>query len=129
MIIWDCLVELMWSIMQARVVDLPLPAGPVINTIPFFKSERLCRVLIISGEKFKSSAFGISKLITRITAEREPLCLYALIRKRAMPLIAKEKSSSPLVLSFSIFLFPASSYICSIIAAVSEGIILSSLSE
>ena len=37
--IWREVVLLMWSTMDARVVDLPLPVGPVTKTSPLGISE------------------------------------------------------------------------------------------
>ena len=99
----DWRVVLIWSIIHARVVDLPEPAGPVTSTRPFLYSENS---IILSGIN-KSSGFGMLKLITRITADKEPRCLYALILNLATPANANEKSSSPHFLKRSILRFPA----------------------
>ena len=88
---WTFLVRLMRSMIQARVVDFPLPAGPVTNTSPlerFESSMMLSGICRVSGE-------GRSKRTTRITAAREPLCFMTLARKRESPLRENEKSSSP----------------------------------
>ncbi|MNT24696.1 hypothetical protein D3C72_1601850 [compost metagenome] len=83
-------VELMWSIIAARVVDLPEPVGPVTSTMP--------RGLWVSswmiGGMFMSSSLGALELIVRRTAAKAPLLLNAFTRKRPRPTTPYEQSSS-----------------------------------
>ena len=80
------------SIMQASVVDLPEPAGPVTSTSPLALSPSSSTV---SGMPSLSGS-GRLKATTRTTAASEPRCRYTLTRKRETPGSEKEKSSSPL---------------------------------
>ena len=67
---WASRVRLIRSIMQAWVVDLPLPAVPVTRTMPWVSSLRAATSL---GMR-KDSQVGMSKSTTRTTAAREPRC-------------------------------------------------------
>ena len=62
---------LMASMMQASVVDLPLPAGPVTRTRPF---DRLPSRITCSGMP-SARGSGSSNVMTRITAAMEPRCI------------------------------------------------------
>ena len=73
--------ELIWSIIAARVVDLPEPVVPVTRITP--RSSEASS-LITSGSS-SSSAVLIWKGITRQTIETEPRWRKALTRKRATP--------------------------------------------
>ena len=84
----------MRSMMQASVVDLPEPAGPVTSTMPRGISARR---RTLSG-MFISTGSGRPKGITRMTAPSEPRWRKMLARKRPTPGTAKEKSSSWLML-------------------------------
>ena len=88
---WASRVVLTASTRQARVVVLPLPAGPVKRTRPWGASAK---AITLSGmpRAFRS---GRTKDTTRMTRPREPRCRRALTRKRLRPGTAKEKSSSP----------------------------------
>lgn len=61
---------------QARVVDLPLPAGPVTRTIPLF----VWASSMTESGILRSLGFGSVNEITRMTAEYEPRCLNVLTR-------------------------------------------------
>ena len=65
---WHSLVWLMRSMMQAWVVDLPLPAVPVTSTMPCWTWDRAITPSGIS----RSFQLGMSKATTRITAAMEP---------------------------------------------------------
>ena len=80
--IWASRVRLIRSMMQAWVVDLPLPAVPV------------TRIMSWAGMP-RDSQLGMSKATTRTTAAREPRWRYVFTRNRARPGTEKEKSSSP----------------------------------
>ena len=54
--------------MQAWVVDLPLPAVPVTSTMPCWTSARS----ITPSGMDRSRQWGMSKATTRITAAMEP---------------------------------------------------------
>ncbi len=86
------------SINEARVVDLPLPVGPVTRTRPLDNSHKLC----ISLGSPSCSNFGMVKGTALKAADNVPLCFIMLPRKRAIPLKAYEKSNSSSLLSFSI---------------------------
>jgi hypothetical protein len=73
--------ELMWSIIAARVVDLPEPVVPVIRISPRSSSA----ISGITGGSISSSEVLIWKGIARQTSETEPRCTNALTRKRATP--------------------------------------------
>ena len=66
------------SIIEASVVDLPLPVVPVIRTIP--RSSK-AKVRITSGRPSVSNS-GISKGMKRIAMETAPRCLKALTLNR-----------------------------------------------
>ena len=87
---WPERSRLMRSMMQASVVDLPEPAGPVTSTRPF------CRPAVrrTASGMLKSLGSGRPNGITRMTADSEPRWRNTLARKRPMPGSAKEKSSS-----------------------------------
>ncbi len=79
------------SIMAARVVDLPLPVGPVTRTRP---SGFLARWARISGRP-SSLKVGMRVLSRRMTRAVLFLCLKAFTLTLALPGSEKEKSSSP----------------------------------
>ena len=58
------------STTQARVVDLPPPAGPVTSTMP----RVMLAIFMTSSGMSTSRQSGMPKLTIRITAAREPLC-------------------------------------------------------
>ena len=58
-------------IIQASVVDFPLPAGPVIKTRPL---DNLEKSIICWGIPI-SSGCGKSKVMILTTADKAPLCL------------------------------------------------------
>ena len=99
---WAFLVWLIRSMMQARVVDFPLPAAPVTNTMPFFMEAMFKTVSGI----WMSAGFGRSKRTIRMTAAREPLCFITLARNRESPTMEKEKSSSPSVIPLDMSRLP-----------------------
>ena len=68
-------------IMEASVVDLPLPVVPVTRIMP--RSSR-ASVPMTSG-KPRSSNLGTPNGMQRMTIETEPRCLNALTRKRPTP--------------------------------------------
>ena len=65
---WQLRVWLMRLMMQAWVVDLPLPAVPVTSTMPWVT---LARSITCSG-MWSFCQSGISKDTTRTTAAMEP---------------------------------------------------------
>ena len=83
-------VWLILSIIAAKVVDLPLPVGPVTSTRP---RGRETRAAAAGGRPIWSSD-GADSGMTRKTAPTEPFCMNRLPRKRASPSTPKEKSSS-----------------------------------
>ena len=87
---WPSRRWLIRSIMQASVVDLPLPAGPVTSTSPFIRSAAASTVSGIDS----ASGSGKPKRITRSTTASEPRWCSTLARKRPISRMAKEKSSS-----------------------------------
>ena len=58
--------------MQASVVLLPLPAGPVTSTMPFRQED--ARSITIGG-MCSASGFGRPKVTTRQVAASVPRCL------------------------------------------------------
>ena len=68
--IWASRVRFTASTTQARVVDLPPPAGPVTRTMP----RVMLAIFMISSGMSISFQLGMPKLTIRITADREPLC-------------------------------------------------------
>ena len=83
------------SMMQASVVDLPAPAGPVTSTRPFCRRARRST----SSGMWKSAGFGSPNGMTRMTAPNDPRWRNTFARKRPTPAMANEKSSSWLPLS------------------------------
>jgi hypothetical protein len=77
--------------MAARVVDFPLPVGPVTTTNPLGLSANVSRIL---GNP-KSLRFGTSNGMTRMAAPKAPRCLYAFTLKRPIPESPMEKSTCP----------------------------------
>ena len=71
----------MWSIIAARVVDLPEPVVPVIRISPRSSSA----MSVITDGSSSSSAVLIWKGMARQTSETEPRCTNAFTRKRATP--------------------------------------------
>ncbi len=87
---WPLRVRLMVSTMAASVVDLPLPVGPVTRTRP-------CVRLISSrhtGGRPSSSKEWIWYGIWRMAMLVTPRCMKTLARKRLIPWMPNEKSSS-----------------------------------
>ena len=68
---WQARVRLMWSIMAARVVDLPEPVGPVTSTRP----ERRSESRRMDGGQFRSSSVRTLLGMVRKTAA-SPVDLY-----------------------------------------------------
>ena len=66
--IWALRLRLTASTTQARVVDLPPPAGPVTRTMPRLRLA----IFITSSGMSISFQLGMPKLTTRITADMEP---------------------------------------------------------
>ncbi len=62
---------LIMSIIDAIVVDLPLPVGPVTRISPEWRRVSSARI----GGSFNDSSDGITLGITRIAAPTEPRCL------------------------------------------------------
>ncbi len=85
------------SINEARVVDLPLPVGPVTRTRPLDKSHNF----FISSGRPSCSKPGIVKGTALKAAANVPLCFIMLPRNLATPLTAYEKSSSSWLSSLS----------------------------
>ena len=85
-------VRLTMLIIDANVVDLPLPVVPVTRMIP---RSSLDSVAMASG-RFRSSNLGTPNGINRITIETDPRCPNALTLNRPIPRTAYEKSASPL---------------------------------
>ncbi|MPN57657.1 hypothetical protein SDC9_205351 [bioreactor metagenome] len=83
--------------MAAKVVDFPLPVGPVTSTNPLGFSAKVFR---ISGCP-SCSKVGILSATNRMTMATVPRCRNALIRNRLNPGIAYEKSNSPVVANLS----------------------------
>ena len=102
-ITWALRVEFTWSTIQASVVVLPLPAGPVNSTRPLGQEAK---AITLSGMPSFSRS-GRVKETTRITRPRLPRWRRALTRKRESPGTAKEKSSSPVSARRSISRSPA----------------------
>ena len=88
---WRARVELMWSIIAARVVDLPEPVVPVRRMIPRGSSAR---VRITSGRP-RSSIVRTWYGIARQAMETWPRWRKALTRKRETPSSSYAKSASP----------------------------------
>ena len=61
----------------SMVVDFPLPAGPVIRTIPLVRSA----ASITAGGMCRSCGSGRLNAIIRMTAAREPRCRYVIYTK------------------------------------------------
>ena len=74
-------VELMWSTMAARVVDLPDPVTPVSSTMPRSSSARFR----MAAGSLRSSMERIEKGMARQASEMAPRWRNALTRKRARP--------------------------------------------
>ena len=74
-------VRLIWSIIAARVVDLPEPVVPVSRMIP--RSSRASSEM--TGGSRSSSTLLILKGMARQTIETAPRWRKALTRKRARP--------------------------------------------
>ena len=72
---------LRWPIIAARVLDLPLPAAPQINTIPRSSSASL---RMTEGRR-SSSKVGILSGMARSARAMVPRCRYTLTRKRPTP--------------------------------------------
>ena len=100
---WAFLVLLISSMMQAKVVLFPLPAGPVTRTRPLVIFE----ISITFLGRLRVWKSGSSNRTIRMIAAREPLWRITLARNRDKPLIAKEKSSSPPSSTLSISRCPA----------------------
>ena len=81
---------LMWSMIAASVVDLPEPVVPVSRMIPRSSSASSP----MTGGRARSEIVRIEWGIARQTRLSEPRWRKALTRKRAMPVIEYEKSTS-----------------------------------
>ena len=81
---------LILSIIDASVVDLPEPVGPVTSTRPrgFFASSATI------GGRPSSSNVRILKGIVRNAPATAPRCMKTFARKRERPFTPKERSSS-----------------------------------
>ena len=82
--------------MAARVVDLPEPVSPVTRTIPLWRLVNSSA----EGGSPRESSLGMDSLSRRMAAETLPCCLNTWHLQR-IPLISREKSSSPVYSSFS----------------------------
>src|SRR5579872_6423813 len=89
---WSWRSLLILSIIDASVVDLPDPVGPVTSTSP----RGLSQSLLTTGARPSWLNDLISNGIKRKTAAVAPRWLKTLARKRASPFKPKEKSSSRL---------------------------------
>ena len=78
---WSSRVSLMWSIMAASVVDLPLPVGPVTTTSPLSSWQKSSTAL----GRFRSLALRILEGIWRKTAPTPARSRKTLQRMRARP--------------------------------------------
>ena len=78
---WPAVFSLRYFTMAARVVDLPLPVGPVTMTRPRF--SRLS--LRATGGMRSASKSRISSRTLRITMAHVPRCMYTLTRNRPIP--------------------------------------------
>ena len=65
---WHFLVALMWLIMEAKVVDLPAPVGPVTSTSPLSNLHRFWQDSLRPISSIEGTRLGIS----RIEAQKEP---------------------------------------------------------
>jgi len=83
-------VALMWSIIAARVVDLPDPVGPVTSTRPRGRSQRYWHTF----GRFNSASVGMASGMQRNTAPMELLWMNTFARNRDNPGIEYAKSSS-----------------------------------
>ena len=72
---------MIWSIIAARVVDLPEPVVPVSRMIPRSSSA----MSLITGGSRRSATVRMLKGIARQTIETEPRWRKAFTRKRARP--------------------------------------------
>ena len=108
----------MRSTMQASVVDLPAPAGPVTSTSPFCRSA----VRSTSSGMPNSAGSGRPKGMTRTTAASDPRWRNTFARKRPTPGRANEKSRSWLPCSSTQSArLPAAARIARTAASVSAG--------
>ncbi len=96
---WALRLALIWSIMAARVVLLPLPVVPVTRTIPR-----------VSMASFSSTTGRLSSLMVRMrigmirkTIPTELRCWNTFTRKRPSPATPYARSESWLALNFSIW--------------------------
>src|ERR1700722_11431601 len=96
-ITWQALVSLILSKNAASVDDLPLPVGPVTNTIP----GRSLAASLSSGGKLSDLKSGTSVGITRITIPQLPRCVKMFTRKRESDGTLYEMSQEPSSFSFS----------------------------
>ncbi len=94
---WSRRDELMRSMIAARVVDLPLPVGPVTSTKPRGSSASSATM----GGKPRSSSPRISNGMARKAPATAPRCMNTFARKRDRPFTPKEKSSSLLFSNFT----------------------------
>jgi serine/threonine-protein kinase len=78
---WTGRVSAMWLIRAARVVDLPLPVGPVTSTSPIGRSQKSSN----TGGRSRSSTVAILKGMRRNDAASVPRCRKMLPRNRARP--------------------------------------------
>ena len=86
----SCRSVLILSIIDASVVDLPEPVGPVTSTRPrgFFASS------VTIGGSPSSWKVRILKGMVRKAPATAPRCMKMLARKRESPFTPKERSSS-----------------------------------
>ncbi len=89
--IWYFLLWFIKSTMEARVVDLPLPVGPVTNIRPLGSMDKSFTI----GGIPNSSIVGIVKGIILRAIPKLPLCLKTLILNLPTPELEKDISSSP----------------------------------
>ena len=89
-------VELMWSIIAARVVDFPDPVAPVTSTSP----RRSLAIVSTTGGRCRSRIVTIRAGITRSTMPTEPRCWKTLTRKRPRPGTEYAMSISKFSLNF-----------------------------
>jgi len=87
---WQARCSLMKSIIDAKVVDLPAPVGPVTRKSPLliFRSSWMAAGRPSSSNDMKRDGMA------RNAAATLPLWRYTFMRMRPTPLIPKERSSS-----------------------------------
>ena len=77
---FELLVVLMWSIIAASVVDLPVPVEPVTSTMPWCRSQNLCRI----GGRPRLSKLGTTLGMLRNVAPT-PVALWNTFTRKRPP--------------------------------------------